>query len=309
MGGSRYFGIFSSVTDQAAHTGIWGQSITMNNAPPMQIYPLRLRRILIQPPLPALASDAFLNTTKLEVGDVIRTSINGVEIDFRIAGALHYFPTMYDESQNGYLVISRDLLLPLLNENQEAPVNPNEVFVETGGSLSLDSLSAMMPASSQGWSAENIHKNLTANPLSLGLRSSAFFGFALTALLSLMGFSTYFYLSIRQREALYGIMRALGISGRQLYAWIVLEQAILVLAGLILGTMLGLLLNQITLPRLPISLGEGQVIPPFMPQTDWAAIGQLYLGLLSAFLIVIAIVTALLWRAHLERILRMGQES
>jgi hypothetical protein len=31
--------------------------------------------------------------------------------------------------------------------------------------------------------------------------------------------------------------------------------------------------------------------------------------LLSAFLIVIAIVTALLWRAHLERILRMGQES
>jgi hypothetical protein len=309
MGGSRYFGIFSSVTDQAAHTGIWGQSITMNNAPPMQIYPLRLRRILIQPPLPALASDAFLNTTKLEVGDVIRTSINGVEIDFRIAGALHYFPTMYDEWQNGYLVISRDLLLPLLNDNQETPINPNEVFVETDGTLSLDSLAAMMPASSQGWSAENIHKNLIANPLSLGLRSAAFFGFALTALLSLLGFSTYFYLSIRQRETLYGVMRALGISGRQLYAWIVLEQAILVLAGLILGTALGLLLNQITLPRLPVSHGEDQSIPPFMPQTDWAAIGQLYLGLLFAFLIVIAIVTALLWRSHLERILRMGQES
>ncbi|HEY7507335.1 MAG TPA: ABC transporter permease, partial [Nitrososphaera sp.] len=159
------------------------------------------------------------------------------------------------------------------------------------------------------WSAENTRRNLTANPLSLGLRSAAFFGFALTALLSLLGFSTYFYLSIRQRETLYGVMRALGISGRQLYAWIVLEQAILVLAGLILGTALGLLLNQITLPRLPVSLGEVQSIPPFIPQTDWAAIGQLYLGLLSAFLIVIAIVTALLWRAHLERILRMGQES
>lgn len=309
MGENRYWGLSTSVTDKVAHSGIWGQAIRMNNEQPMETYPLRLRRILIQQPLPALASDAFLNTTKLEVGDVIRTSINGVEIDFRIAGALHYFPTIYDESQNGYLVISRDLLLPLLNDNQETPINPNEVFVETDGALSLDSLAAMMPASSQGWSAENIHKNLTANPLSLGLRSAAFFGFALTALLSLLGFSTYFYLSIRQRETLYGVMRALGISGRQLYAWIVLEQAILVLAGLILGTALGLLLNQITLPRLPVSLGEGQSIPPFMPQTDWAAIGQLYLGLLFAFLIVIAIVAALLWRSHLERILRMGQES
>jgi len=302
-------GVSSSVTDQAAHSGIWGQFIRMNNELPMEIYPLRLRRILIQQPMPALASDTFLNATKLEVGDVVRVSINGVEIDFRIAGALHYFPTMYDPSQNGYLVISRDLLLPLLNDNQETPVNPNEVFVETNGALSLDSLSAMMPVSSQSWSADNIHKNLTANPLALGLRSAAFFGFVLTALLSLLGFSTYFYLSIRQRETLYGIMRALGISGRQLYASIVLEQAILVLASLILGTALGLLLNQITLPRLPVSLGDVQSIPPFIPQTDWSAIGQLYLGLLFAFLIVIAIVTALLWRAHLERILRTGQES
>ncbi len=309
MGDSRYFGIFSSVTDRASHSGTWGQSISMNNPLPMQIYPLRMRRTWTQEPLPALASGAFLDATKVKVGGVIRASINEVEIDFRIAGALRYFPTMYDQTQNGYLVTSRDLLLPLLNESQEMPINPNEVFVETNGNLSLDNLSAMMPVPSQGWSAENVRKTFTANPLALGLRSVTFFGFTLTVLSSLLGFSTHFYLSIRQREILYGIMRALGISARQLYAWIVLEQAILILASLILGTTLGLLLNQITLPRLPVSLGEGQSIPPFVPQTDWLAIGQLYLGLLLAFLIVIAIVTALLWRAHLERILKIGQES
>jgi hypothetical protein len=309
MGDSIYFGISPSVTGRASHSGTWGESITMNNAQPMEIYPLRMRRTWISEPLPALASDVFLESTKLNVGDVVRASINGMEIDFRISGALHYFPTMYDQSQNGYLVTARDLLLPLLNESQETPINPNEVFVETGGALSLDSLSAMMPVPFQGWSAENIHKILTANPLALGLRSVAFFGFALTAVLSLLGFSTHFYLSIRQRETLYGVMRALGISVRQLYAWIVLEQAILILSGLVLGTALGLLLNQITLPRLPVSLGDVQPIPPFIPRTDWLAIGELYLGLLSAFLIVITIVTALLWRAHLERILRMGEES
>jgi hypothetical protein len=309
MNGSLYYGIFSSVTERASHSGAWGQSISMNNPLPMQLFPLRLRRTWAQEPLPALAGDTFLNATKLKVGDVVRASINGMEIDFQVAGALHYFPTMNDQSRNGYLVTSRDLLLPLLNEKQEAPINPNEVFVDSGGTLPLERLSTIMPVASQGWSSENIRKILSANPLALGLRSAAFFSFAIAALLSLLGFSTYFYLSIRRHETLYGIMRALGISVRQLYAWIVLEQVILILASLILGTTLGLLLNQITLPRLPVSLGEGLSIPPFVPKTDWLAIGQLFLGLLLAFLIVIAIVTALLWRVHLERVLRMSEES
>jgi ABC-type antimicrobial peptide transport system permease subunit len=206
------------------------------------------------------------------------------------------------------LVTSRDLLLPLMNENQVEPVNPNEVFMDTGGDLSLDSLSAIVPVTSQGWSAQNVRKALSANPLALGVRSVAFLGFTLTAFLSLLGFSTHFYMSIRLRETLYGVMRALGISVRQLYAWIVLEQAILILVGLFLGTVLGLFLNQVTLPRLPVSLGSEQSIPPFVPRTDWLAIGHLYLGLLLAFLIVIALVTVVLWRAHLERILRMGEE-
>jgi hypothetical protein len=309
MNGSRYVGIFSSVTDRVSHSGTWGQSITMNYAPPMQVYPLRLRRTWTQEPLPALASGAFLDTTKAKIGDVVHASINDVGINLRIAGALRYFPTMYNQSQNGYLVTSRDLLLPILNNVQVTPINPNEVFVDSGGNLSLDSLLAIMPLTSQGWSAENVRKTFMANPLALGLRSIAFFGFILTTLLSLLGFSTHFYMSIRLRETLFGVMRALGISARQLYFWMVLEQAILILASLILGTALGLLLNQITLPRLPVTLGDAQSIPPFVPQTDWRAIGLLYLGLLLAFLVVIALVTAFVWRARLERILRTGEES
>jgi ABC-type antimicrobial peptide transport system permease subunit len=107
---------------------------------------------------------------------------------------------------------------------------------------------------------------------------------------------------------LYGVMRALGMSARQIYASIVIEQAVLILAGLGLGTILGVLLNQITLSRLPVSLGNRPPIPPFVPREDWLAVAGLYLGLVLAFMAILGIVTALLRRARIHSILRIGQE-
>jgi len=105
-----------------------------------------------------------------------------------------------------------------------------------------------------------------------------------------------------------GMMRAMGMSARELYGSIVIEQAVLILTGLALGTGLGVLLNQITLPRLPVSLGDRQPVPPFVAREDWLAIAALYLLLAVAFLAILAIVTALLRRARIHRILRIGQE-
>jgi len=208
----------------------------------------------------------------------------------------------------GYLITSRDLLLALMNDTSQPPTNPNEVLIETDGRTSVESLASRVPMLAQSWNAENVRKTLKANPLALGLRSATLFGSVLTVVLSLMGFAAHFYLSIRQREMLYGVMRAMGMSARQLYGSIVVEQVVLILAGLGLGTALGVLLNQITLSRLPVSLGDQPPIPPFVPRMDWLALGRLYLYLFIAFLVMLGIITALLWRARIHRVLRIGQE-
>jgi ABC-type antimicrobial peptide transport system permease subunit len=195
-----------------------------------------------------------------------------------------------------------------LNDTTQRSTNPNEVLLETDGRTSLDSLSSLVPMLEESWQAESVRKAFKANPLALGLRAVTFFGAGLTILLSLVGFATHFYLSVRQQETLYGVMRALGMSPRQLYRWMVFEQAALILAGLVLGTVLGLLLNQVTLPRLPVSLGSQQPIPPFVSRADWLALVGLYVLLTLALLAMLAIVTALLRRARIHGILRIGQE-
>jgi len=307
-GSSIYEGLTTFPTGWASRSGESGQLVSMRYSHPGQTYPLRLRQVWTNVPLPALASPTFMETTELQVGDVARAWVNSAEIDFRIVGTVRYFPTMYEQLEAGFLITSRDLLLALFNETSQLSTNPNEVFIETDGGTSIDNLSSMVPMLSQSWEAESVRQTLKANPLALGLRSVTFFGSALTILLSLVGFATHFYLSVRQRETLYGVMRALGLSSRQLYGSIVLEQAVLILTGLALGTGLGVLLNQITLPRLPVSLADRPPIPPFVPRADWLAVGSLYLVLAVAFLLILGIVTALLWRARIHRILRIGQE-
>jgi hypothetical protein len=307
-GSSIHVGLITAAQNRLSHSGSWAQAISMTFIRPQQTYPLRLRQTWTREPLPVLASPAFLEVTHLNVGDVTQVWIKSTEFEFRIAGQVRYFPTMYEEQKAGYLITSRDLLLPLLNEATQSATNPNEVFIETGGQASTDRLAPMVPVLSQSWEMENVRKTLKANPLALGLRSVTFFGYILTTVLALVGFATHFYMSVRQRTMLYGVMRAIGLSSRQLYGTLVLEQVVLILAGLALGTGLGVLLNQITLPRLPVSLGDRPPIPPFVPRADWLAVAWLYLILAVAFLVLLGLVTAMLWRARVHRMLRIGQE-
>ena len=267
---SIYAGVFTEIIDQFGHSGTWAQEISMAFMRPGQVYPLRLRRDWISEPLPALASPAFLETTSLQVGDMAQALVNSMAVDFRIVGETGYFPTMYEELPAGFLVTSRDLLLALFNETSQSATNPNEVLLETDGDVAVESLSPLVPLLAQSWQVEDVRTTLKANPLALGLRSVTFFGSLLTLLLGFVGFTTYFYMSVRQREVHYGVIRALGMSPRQLYGSIILEQAILILTGLILGTALGLLLNRMTLPRLPVSLSGRQPIPPLITTRELA---------------------------------------
>ena len=142
----------------------------------------------------------------------------------------------------------------------------------------------------------------------LGLRSVTLLAYILTTVLSLVGFATHFYMNARLRETQFGILRSLGLSRGQLYGWLLLEQIIMILAGLTLGTLLGMLLNQLILSGLPISFGDRLAIPPFMPLENWTAVIKLYLTLLTAFITTLGIATGVLWRSNIHRALRIGQE-
>jgi hypothetical protein len=266
-------------------------------------------------PIPALASPAFQSLTELQPGDLIRMSVKvpgGVgrdKVTFKIVDYVNYFPTMFDSENAGFLVTLRDPLLEQINIHRYVPVLGNELIIAAPGADTVESISTRLSLpSTQVFTADSILQELKSNPLVVGLRSVTLFGYFLTSVLSLVGFGSNFYLSTRQRAANYGILRALGMSPKQLYTTLLLEQIILIFSGLALGTVLGLLLNELTLSGLPLRIGEWASVPPFIVQTDWVLVLRIYLTLAAAFLISLGMAIHFLWRVKIHRVLRIGEE-
>lgn len=263
-------------------------------------------------PLPALASQSFLEKAQVEVGETLNLSIDSRPMRFEIVGTVNYFPTLYEDRNAGFLITNRTLMLEDFNANTNLAVNNNEAILAVDTAVSPETVSAAALSNLAGVQQiieqESVRRTLKADPMALGLRSVTLFGYLLTTALSLVGFATHFYLSARQKEAIYGVLRSIGMSPGQLYGVLVLEQVVLILAGLAIGTALGVVLNQITLPGLPITFGERPPTPPFIAQNDWTAVTQIYITLTIAFFISLGVATLLLWRTKLHQVLRVGEE-
>ena len=299
------------------HTGEASLSIYFDTIgmSPLRWYGINRVDDLALQPIPALVSPDFLKRTELQSGDTVRIKVKVPDafewdsVTFKILGVVNYFPTMYEIKEAGFLVTLHDPLFEQINLYRYNPLQSNELLISSKDpGATRTTLLDFGLLLNQVLSTNSILLELRTNPLAIGLRSVALFGYFLTIALCLVGFGTHFYLSTRQRVSNYSILRALGLSPRQLYATLLVEQIILMLSGLALGTILGILLNELTLSGLPLRLGELDTIPPFMVQTDWTLVIRVYLTLVIVFLLSLGIAIFFLWRVKIHRVLRIGEE-
>jgi hypothetical protein len=232
-----------------------------------------------------------------------------------VTGVVRHWPTLY-EREAGFLVTARDPLLLHLNSADKTPIHSNELVLalkEGDGIPDPGARSAIVDSfltedEVHILDARDVRSRIQADPMALGLRSATLLSFFVTATLSLVGFGTRFYLSTRQRRSSFVVLRTLGVSPRQLYGSLLIEQAILVFSGLALGTLLGLLLLRLIVPGLPLSLGGAPPVPPFVAHMDWMTVARIYAVLGASFVVAMGVATGMLWRARLHRALRVEQE-
>jgi ABC-type antimicrobial peptide transport system permease subunit len=114
--------------------------------------------------------------------------------------------------------------------------------------------------------------------------------------------------SARQRRTEFALLRALGLSGRQLSITLWLENGSLVLVSLLAGTGLGLLIAWLVLPFVTVTQRAAAPVPPVLVQVPWDRI--LLLDGISAVALGIAVVVIgwVLRRIGVGSVLRMGED-
>ncbi len=244
----------------------------------------------------------------LEVGDTATMSIASKFLEVEVAGVLDMFATLTPTEQRpGFIVASASRLS--VEANAGAPglaLRFNEIWVASSEPLAtrldLEALGA-----SEILDAEEERLLQQEDPLvAAGWAGILAISFAAVLLLSAIGFIVYSYLTAQARSLEFAILRTLGFSRLQVFSVVMFEQLFVIVAGMGLGTIVGLRIGRLMMDFLGTNERGVEVAPPFVLEISWAEIFLVWGILGSVFIVTIAAVVLLYFRLQVHRALRIG---
>lgn len=263
-----------------------------------------------RPPLPAIANDRFLEVTATRVGDELAVGRSfATPTPIRIVGRVAGFPSVMPDEP---LVI---VGLPALMLEGYAATASTPGFdewwisVAEGGSDGVAAAAEAEPiaASAVMVAPREIDRRL-ADPIALGVIGALSLGAAAAALFGAIGFVVSAAVAARERLSEFALLRALGLSTRQLSTWLSLENAFLLLISLVIGIGLGAVLAWVVLPTVTLTAQATTVVPPVRVTLPWHVLAALGLLALASLAVSAFAASRLLRRVGLGTLLRMGAE-
>ena len=278
-----------------------------------------------------LVPRSVLDEKKIEVGDTLKlsftTGVAGLSIttEMEIVGTFDLFPTWYPES--GPMIVGNlDEIFLLAGAEY-----PHEVWLDTtdkadpetiaytvrGFSILLDQQADQSKLVQNGlntivndWSSSDL--NIRAEqrrPERQGLFGLLSVGFVSSALLTVLGFLLYAMFSFRRRFIEMGMLRAVGLSIRQMMSLLAAELAFLVLLGIGVGTGLGVFASRTFVPFLQIGASAQSQYPPFQIEIAWLSIVQIYVLFTLLFIVALGVLSALLMRMKIFQAIKLGETT
>ncbi len=278
-----------------------------------------------------LVPESLLKKQKLKIGDTltigIATGVAGQSIPMqaKIVGSFELFPTWYPEK--GAIAVGNldELFL------QAGAEYPHEVWLDTtkdvdperivyavrGFSILLDQGADQSKLVQNGlntivkdWSSAEL--NIRAEqrrPERQGLFGLLSAGFIASALLTVLGFLLYALFSFRRRFIEMGMLRAIGLSIRQMTSLLAAELALLVLLGIGVGTALGVFASRLFVPFLQIGASAQSQYPPFKIEIAWLSIVEIYVLFALLFVATLVTLSALLVRMKIFQAIKLGETT
>jgi putative ABC transport system permease protein len=282
-------------------------------------------------PTGVLVPKSLLTKQKLKIGDTLNIGITtgvagqSIPMEAPIVGSFGLFPTWYPE--NGTMIVGNLEELSL----RAGAEYPHEVWLRTlrdadpefiayavrGFSILLDQQADQSKLVQNGlntivkdWSSAelNIHAQ-QRRPERQGLFGLLSVGFVSSALLTVLGFLLYALFSFRRRFIEMGMLRAIGLSIRQMTSLIAAELAFLVLLGIGVGTALGVFASRLFVPFLQIGASTQSQYPPFQIEIAWLSIAEIYVLFALLFIAALGTLSTLLVRMKIFQAIKLGEST
>jgi len=256
-----------------------------------------------------LVPDEFLSDNLLNLGDDLRVEVvtygMRTTLDLRIVGTFTYFPTWYP-SVGPLFVGDLDYLFERAGQQY-----PYDVWISLASNVDVDTLvNEHLNLFSYDWRAPEVSiAGEQELPERQGLFGVLSVGFTAAAVLTVVGFLMYALFSFRRRFIEFGVLRAVGLSARQMTAFLGWELALLILMGGGLGTLLGGWVSEFFIPFLQIGVDEASRIPPYVVDVAWTEIFRIYGLFVMLFVVALAALIVMLRRMRIFEAVKLGETA
>lgn len=258
-----------------------------------------------------LVTPEFLSRSSLTLGDTVTLDVlveSAVQrIPFEVVGTLDYFPTA-NPAEGDFAVTNLDYIF-----DQCGGVFPHSIWLRTDPDLDAATLwEELTQLGVVGKDEMDAHTMLAEDRQRLervGIFGSLSVGFATGSILACMGLFIYTFASLRGRVRRFTILRAMGLGLHQVLATVSIEYLVVVLYGVLAGTVAGIAASHLYVPYFQFTDDLSQQIPPFTPQIAWSQILWIAAGYVLVLVLAEAVVLWHATRREVFQALRIGDEE
>ncbi|HET7026566.1 MAG TPA: FtsX-like permease family protein [Candidatus Limnocylindrales bacterium] len=261
-------------------------------------------------PVAAVASSTLLDVAGARVGDTLTADAGVSPISLRIVGSTDLFAPL--DPAVPFVVVDG----PTLDLDRFAavgdPATINEwwLAIHTGAASAVEHALSVPPfGARQVVVRDDVAERLSTDPVSLGAIGALALGALAALAFATIGFLVNAAVSTAERTGELALLRALGLSGRQLVGWLAVESAVLLAVGMVGGAALGLLLAWLVLPFATLTATGLPPVPSPVIVVPVETLLPAYL--LAVVLLVVAIVVLVrqLPSVHVGGVLRARDEA
>lgn len=235
-----------------------------------------LMQQLAEQPDGVLVPESFMLKYSLSPGDTFKVTVtdeSGLKavMDLHIIGNFRYFPTWFPN--NGLLIVGN---LDYLFENAGREY-PHWVWFRTapGVDLSLIGNQKVRAFSirSLSWEPTQIFiTNSQQQPQRQGLFGLFSMSFVSAIVLTTLSFTIDLVFSFNRRAIQLGMLRAIGLTTRQMATMLAGELLLLVLPGILIGTAISVGVSRLFIPYFQVRGPAETQIPPYLVHLAWPQI-------------------------------------
>ncbi len=266
----------------------------------------------------ALVSENFMTRLDYHLGDTLLIpDRHGSSIRLKIRGFFNYWPSYspyrYELNNDGSLLEEDNYLIVanLAMLDQEQGQVPYEIWFKAE-----DSAEGIYP-----WLEKNPDVKLTKfvdleevraeicnDTLFQGTNGILTMSFIVVLLLCGVGYLIYFILSIRSRELLFGVLRAMGMKKAEISHMLLLEQIFCGLYSILMGTGIGLAGSRMFVPMVQNAYAASDQVLPLELITSKNDLLQLF-GIIGVVVLVcLLVISRIVAHMNISKALKLGED-